>query len=132
MVVIPEFNLTAPVTPNEDKVTPLDTLNWSEVEVDITELSVPKAPEDPATKIPPLATLAPPLYVFVPVKVKAPLFPLASTLPVPEITPDKVCAVLDADLRIPLLVMVPAYVPLPIDPEPDSLNVPALIIVLPV
>ena len=70
--------------------------------------------------------------MFVPVKVKAPLFPRASTLPVPEITPDNVCAVLDVDLKIPLLVMVPSYVPLPCEPYPDNLNVTALTIVLPV
>ena len=106
---MPEFNLTAPVTFKEFNVTPLETLNWSEVEVDLTSGSpAPSAPEEPATNIPPLAILAPPLYVFVPVKVNAPLFPLASTRPVPEITPDNVCAVLDTDLNIPLLVIVPA------------------------
>ena len=73
----------------------------------LTELAEPTLPALPICKVPAL-TVAAPVKVLVPVSVKVLVDVSFSKLPVPDTTPEKVCAALDEYCNVEPLAMLMA------------------------
>ena len=98
-------NIISPVTSREGSVTPSEVFNVGVLLAEIVGAE-PSELLDPAIKFQEDNEIDPVVVLF-PDKVKFPL-PDFVIPPLPEITPDKVCAELELKVKVPLFAIAPA------------------------